>query len=209
LGCNFRCLHCQNWGISQQFEEGTVYSQREIALLIEDARRRGCRNQNWVGGDPIPHIPFWLGVLLYEKENMPVFFNTNGHYSMESSELLRGVADIYKIDFKYGNGRCAQRISDAPRYWETLTRNLRSAKRHGELLIRVLVLPGHLDCCLSNILKFISEDLGKGTRVNLMDQYTPHWRAGEAPELTRRLTYSEWKRAVAMARDAGLTNITL
>ncbi len=209
MGCNFRCLHCQNWGISQQFEGGTVFSQKELALLIDDARRRVCRNQNWVGGDPIPHIPFWLGVLLYEKENTPVFFNTNGYYSLEASELLRGVVDVYKIDFKYGSDSCAKRISDVPRYWGTVTRNLRSAKMYGELLIRVLVLPGHLECCLLRIMKFISEELGRDTRVNLMDQYTPHWRSGEVPELSRRLTYSEWKRVMAMAESTGLTNITM
>jgi putative pyruvate formate lyase activating enzyme len=207
LGCNFRCLHCQNWGISQQKESGDLYSEKELALLIDDARRRGCRNQNWVGGDPIPHIPFWLRVLLHEKENMPVFFNTNGHYSIESSELLRGVVDIYKIDFKYGNDRCAERLSDAPRYWEVITRNLKLAKRHGELLIRILVLPNHLECCLSKILEFIAKELGRETRVNLMDQYTPHWRAREAPEITRRLSHSEWKLALQMAESLGLTNV--
>jgi putative pyruvate formate lyase activating enzyme len=178
-------------------------------MLIDNARRRGCRNQNWVGGDPIPHVPFWLGVLLYEKENTPIFFNTNGYYGLEASELLRGIVDLYKIDFKYGSDRCASRISDAPLYWETITRNLRSAKRYGELLVRILVLPGHLECCLSHIVKFISEELGCSTRVNLMDQYKPNWRAGEAPELSRRLTYSEWGKAVAIAESAGLTNIIL
>ncbi|MGQ9759310.1 MAG: radical SAM protein [Candidatus Methanomethylicaceae archaeon] len=207
LGCNFRCLHCQNWGISQQIERGDFYSERELAVLIDDARRRGCRNQNWVGGDPIPHIPFWLRVLLFEKENMPVFFNTNGYYTIESAELLRGVVDVYKIDFKYGSDRCAERISDAPNYMSVLTRNLKLAKKYGELLIRILVLPNHLDCCLSNILGFIAKELGKDTRVNLMDQYTPHWRAREAPEITRRLTNAEWERALQMAESFDLSNV--
>jgi putative pyruvate formate lyase activating enzyme len=207
LGCNFRCLHCQNWTISQQFEKGEYYTEKELALLIDDARRRGCRNQNWVGGDPIPHIPFWLRVLLYEKENMPVFFNTNGYLTIEAMELLRGIVDIYKIDFKYGNNRCAERISDVKNYMEVITRNLKLAKEYGELLIRILVLPNHLDCCLSKILEFISKELGKNTRVNLMDQYTPHWRAKEVPEITRRLNAHEWKKAIEMVKTYGLTNV--
>lgn len=188
-------------------EGGRAIPQRELAALIDRARRGGCRNQNWVGGDPTPHIPFWLGVLLYEKENTPVFFNTNGYYSQQAAELLRGAVDIYKIDFKYGSDECAERISDAPRYWETVTRNLLSAKREGELLIRVLVLPGHLNCCLSRILPFISKELGPETRTNLMNQYSPHWRAGEAPELSRKLTTEEWRKALQMASDAGLHNL--
>ncbi|MBC7121304.1 MAG: radical SAM protein [Candidatus Methanosuratus sp.] len=209
LGCNFACIHCQNWEISQQFVDGEIYREREIAALIDDAKRRGCRNQNWVGGDPIPHIPFWLRVLLLETEGMPVFFNTNGYYSAEASSLLRGVVDIYKIDFKYGSDRCAEKISDVSNYWTVLTRNLRGAKQHGELLIRVLVLPGHIDCCLRRILSFISEELGPETRVNLMDQYSPHWKASELPELRRRLNSAEWGKALRLASEAGMRNVIL
>jgi putative pyruvate formate lyase activating enzyme len=207
LGCNFRCLHCQNWTISQQFERGENLSPEKIARMIDGARREGCRNQNWVGGDPIPHIPFWLKVLLHEEENTPVFFNTNGYYSLEAANLLRGVVDVYKIDFKYGSDRCGETISDAPDYWNVVTRNLMASKRDAELLVRILVLPGHLECCLSPILQFIATRLGKETRVNLMDQYTPHWRSGEVPGLNRRLTPSEWRSARRMADEAGLENI--
>lgn len=175
--------------------------------MIDGARRQGCRNQNWVGGDPIPHIPFWLKVLLREEESTPVFFNTNGYYSAQASDLLRGVVDVYKIDFKYGSDRCAEAISDSPSYWRVLTRNLVAAKGDAELLVRVLVLPGHLECCLSRILGFIAARLGRETRVNLMDQYTPHWRSGEVPGLDRRLTPSEWGLAKRMAEEAGLENV--
>jgi len=208
LGCNFACIHCQNWEISQQFAEGTVCGEREIAALIDEARRRGCRNQNWVGGDPIPHIPFWLKVLLWETENTPVFFNTNGFYSTEASSLLRGVVDIYKIDFKYGSDICAEKISGVSGYWKVITRNLKAAKKQGELLIRVLVLPRHLECCLIPIVSFISRELGPETRVNLMDQYSPHWRAAELPELKKRLDPDEWEKAVKIALEAGLRNVT-
>lgn len=175
--------------------------------MIDSARLEGCRNQNWVGGDPIPHIPFWLKVLLHERESTPVFFNTNGYHSVEAGNLLRGVVDVYKIDFKYGSDRCAEIVSDAPRYWEVVTRNLIASKVDAELLVRVLVLPGHLECCLSPILRFIASRLGRGTRVNLMDQYAPHWRAAEVPGLGRRLSPSEWNAAKRMAREAGLENV--
>lgn len=178
-----------------------------MARIIDEARRGGCRNQNWVGGDPTPHIPFWLSVLIKERESTPVFFNTNGYYSNESSELLRGAVDLYKIDFKYGSDSCAERISGVRDYWGVLTRNLKRAKAQGELLVRILVLPGHLECCLNPILSFISKELGKNTRVNLMDQYTPHWRAAESPELKRRLHKWEWERAIQMASEAGLENL--
>jgi putative pyruvate formate lyase activating enzyme len=80
------------------------------------------------------------------------------------------------------------------------------AKKHGELIIRVLVLPNHLECCTKPTLNWIAENLGAETRVNLMFQYKPEWRAHEIPELRRRLTENERKSAVQLAENAGLKN---
>ena len=110
------------------------------------------------------------------------------------------------LDFKYGPGECSKRISDAPRYWEVCTRNHLKALKYGELIIRILVLPQHLECCVKEIIEWISENLGREVRVNVMFQYRPEWRAHEIPELRRRLTRSEMERAVKLAREAGLTN---
>ena len=98
------------------------------------------------------------------------------------------------------------RISDAPDYWETCTQNHLFARRYGELLIRVLVLPGHLECCVKPILNWISKNLGTWVRVNVMFQYRPEWKAHEVPELRRRLTRSEMERAIQLAKESGLTN---
>jgi putative pyruvate formate lyase activating enzyme len=80
------------------------------------------------------------------------------------------------------------------------------AKKHGELIMRILVLPNHLECCTKPIINWIARNLGTETRVNVMFQYRPEWRAHEIPELRRRLTRDEKKRAVQLAKDANLTN---
>jgi len=96
---------------------------------------------------------------------------------------LTGSADVYLLDFKYGPGDCTERISDAQDYWEVRTHNHLEAKRHGELMVRVLVLPSHWECCTKPTLEWISETLGGETRVNIMFQYRPEWQAREIPEL--------------------------
>ncbi|GAI05972.1 unnamed protein product [marine sediment metagenome] len=70
------------------------------------------------------------------------------------------------------------------------------AKRYGELIIRVLILPGHNECCTKPILEWIAENLGQWTRVNLMFQYRPEWRARERTELRQRLSRREIQEAV-------------
>jgi putative pyruvate formate lyase activating enzyme len=206
LGCTIRCLHCQNWTISQWYESGEVYTPRRLALAVERLRANGCRNANLVGGEPTPWLQQWLQTFQHVKVNVPVVWNSNSYYSEETSRLLAGFADVYLLDFKYGSNECAERISNAPCYWETCTRNHLYANEHGELIVRVLVLPGHLECCTKPVLNWIAENLGRNTRVNLMFQYRPEWRAYEVPELRRRLTSSEMRQAVHLAKAAKLTN---
>ncbi len=207
MGCTMRCLHCQNWAISQWAEDAVEYSPEELAREVENLRLEGCHNVNLVGGDPTPWLPLWLQTFKHVAVNMPVVWNSNAYYSPETAELLAGFADVYLLDFKYGSGDCAKRLSEAPDYWEVCTRNHLSAKRYGELLVRVLVLPRHLECCTKPILDWIAKNLGVETRVNLMFQYRPEWRAHETTELRRRLTASEMEQAVRLAEAAGLVNL--
>ncbi len=206
LGCTMRCRHCQNWTISQWMEPGTTCKPREIAREIEHLRLSGCRNVNLVGGEPTPWLQQWLETFKHVGVNVPVVWNSNAYYSPETAKLLAGFADVYLLDFKYGPGGCAEKISDAPDYWKVCTYNHVEAKKLGELIIRVLVLPNHLECCTKQTLNWIAENLGAETRVNLMFQYRPEWRAHEIPELRRRLTKNEMEKAVQLAKKAGLRN---
>jgi len=207
MGCTMCCKHCQNWTISQWIEKGEVYQPEELAREVENLRASGCRNANLVGGEPTPWLGQWLETFKCVNVNIPVVWNSNTYYSSETAQLLAGFADVYLLDFKYGPGECAAKISDAPNYWEVCTRNHLDAKKYGELIIRVLVLPGHLECCTKPVLDWIAENLSVETRVNVMFQYRPEWRAYEIPELRRRLTRDEMERALQLAKEAKLTNI--
>jgi putative pyruvate formate lyase activating enzyme len=206
LGCTMRCKHCQNWTISQWKETGTVYSDHELAREVERLRSNGCRNINLVGGEPTPWLQQWMSVFKIVNINVPVVWNSNAYYSSETAKLLAGFVDVYLLDFKYGFGDCAEKISEAPGYWDACTRNHLEAHRSGETIIRILVLPSHLECCTKSIINWVADNLGTKTRVNLMFQYRPEWRASEIQELRRRLRSPEMDRAVNMAKEAGLVN---
>ncbi len=80
-------------------------------------------------------------------------------------------------------------------------------RARGELIIRVLVLPRHNDCCTRPILKWIAENRRLWTRVNLMFQYRSEWRARERSELRQRLSRAQIKEAVMIAEEARLKNL--
>jgi putative pyruvate formate lyase activating enzyme len=206
-GCSIRCLHCQNWDISQWQSNGESLTPERMALQVAELAEKGCRNINMVGGDPTPYVWHWLETMNHVKQGIATVWNSNSYYSLETAKLLAGFIDLYLLDFKYGNNKCAEGISDAPGYWEAATRNLLWAKKYGELIIRVLVLPEHNECCTRPILQWIHDNLGPMTRVNLMFQYRPEWRANERPELRRRLSPEEILEAQRIAEEIGLMNL--
>jgi putative pyruvate formate lyase activating enzyme len=152
MGCTIRCKHCQNWTISQWMDRATEFTPQALAKEIDLLRLGGCRNANLVRGEPTPWLFQWLQTFMDVKENVPVVWNSNSNYGPETAKLLAGFADVYLLDFKYGPGKCADKISDAPNYWDICTANHLEAKKHGELIVSVLVLPGHLECCTQPIL---------------------------------------------------------
>lgn len=199
-GCTLSCVYCQNWDISQYPDAGIHIKQETLAGMINSVK---ARNVNWVGGDPTPNLPYILEVLTHLDRNIPQIWNSNMYLTPESMRLLDGVMDIYLTDFKYGNDECAERLSRVRNYCRVVKGNHKLAEKQGEVIIRHLVLPGHLDCCTKPILKWISENMDN-FRLNIMDQYRPEYKAREYEELQRRLVWDEYREALDFARDLRL-----
>jgi len=200
-GCTFSCVYCQNWDISQFPNRGVEIKPEALADMIS---RANAKNVNWVGGDPTPNLPYILEVLTELKMNIPQVWNSNMYLSKESMQLLDGVIDIYLTDFRYGNDKCAERLSKVKNYMEITERNHLMAEKQAEVIIRHLVLPEHLDCCTRPILEWISENLGRKVKVNVMAQYRPEYKAMDYEELTRKLTWDEFQDALNLAKELDL-----
>jgi putative pyruvate formate lyase activating enzyme len=200
-GCNFKCVFCQNWDISQNPENGVELRPQMVARLIQSYH---ARNVNWVGGDPTPNLPFILEVLTHLEKNIPQVWNSNMYLTEESMKLLDGVIDIYLTDFKYGNNKCARRLSKIDNYLEVVQRNHLLAGRQCEMIVRHLMLPNHFKCCTKPVLQWISKNFGGKVRVNLMDQYRPAYQAFKYEEINCRLSREEYNRARNYAAEFGL-----
>jgi putative pyruvate formate lyase activating enzyme len=205
-GCNFTCVYCQNWDISQTPQSGTPILPQELARIITLRRAYGSRNVNFV--TPTPHTHTILEVLNALKVNVPVAWNSNMYYSKEIAGLLEGVVDVYLGDLRYGNDECAKRYTNIHDYWNVVTRNFLTAYTGGEILLRHLVLPGHLDCCTAPIVKWTKENIPK-VRFNLMFQYRPNYRAYEHPEINRSLMSGEIKKTLDIVRESGLEDVLI
>lgn len=195
--CTFACVFCQNFDIV--YEDDRMVNPKELAMLIDIRRRQGSRNVNFVGGNPDQHAHTILEILIHVESNVPVVWNSNMYHSETLAEVIEDVVDVWLGDFKYGSDECAERYSKVRNYFETVTRNFLRAKEHGELLIRHLVMPSHVECCTERIVKWVSENLGRETRFNLMFQYWPAFKAKEYPEISRKLSREEMRKSLEIA----------
>ena len=209
-GCNFRCAYCQNWDISQMPEEGEEVDEARVAAIASALWRAGARNINWVGGEPTVNMHVILPairLMALRGVNAPQLWNTNMYMSVEGLKLLLHVVDIWLPDFKYGNNEHAMRYSAVPRYWETVTRNFSTICSRGEnIIIRHLVLPGHVECCTKPILRWIASNC-RHALVNIMDQYHPDYlvlRLDKYGDIRRRVTRREMEEAYRYADELGL-----
>jgi putative pyruvate formate lyase activating enzyme len=206
-GCNLKCVFCQNYDISQNPQLGLNISPTELARRIDQRRKEGSRNVNFVGGDPAPHLHYILKTMNLTTENIPVVWNSNMYLSRESMQLLEGFADLYLTDFKYGNDECARRLSGVPDYLEVVGANHKWARQAGDIIIRHLVLPGHLECCSFPLLKWIYRNLGGDVVINIMGQYRPQYQAFRYVDISRPTSPREVKEVVDYAKDLGFINI--
>ncbi len=206
-GCNFECIYCQNFDISQFPDSGIETSEENLAKVIDRRRIEGSRNVNFVGGDPTPNLLYILKTMRLSKENIPVIWNSNFYLSEDAMKLLDGFIDLYLSDFKYGPSDCAEKLSEVANYWDTITRNHLMAKKAGDMIIRHLVLPDHVECCSKPILKWVSKNLGNETVVNIMGQYRPVYMANESPKIMRYPTQHEMEETINYAKSLGFINL--
>ncbi|MGD0329478.1 MAG: radical SAM protein [Nitrososphaeria archaeon] len=207
-GCNFGpCVYCQNWDISVDPENGVDVSHETLALVSRKLAMDGAANVNYVGGEPTPNLHTILLSLRYLDVNIAQLWNSNMYCSISTMKLLSDVIDIWLPDFKYGNDACAEKLSKVNRYFEVVSRNHKIAHDSGSILIRHLVLPGHVDCCTKPILDWISRNLPNAL-VNIMGQYHPDYLVSDNPNkyksISLKVSDEEMDQAYAYAENLNL-----
>ncbi|MFW6105570.1 MAG: radical SAM protein, partial [Chloroflexota bacterium] len=217
--CNLRCLFCQNYFISQ-LGEGHKVSKEELADMMLSLQAKGCHNINLVSPTHVvPQILETLELAVESGLHLPLVYNSGGYDSVEALRILDGIVDIYMPDMKYDNEETARELSGIENYPEInkaavkemyrqtgdLEINEEGVAQRG-LLVRHLVLPHGL-AGTKGIVNFLSKEISRRTYVNIMDQYHPCYKASEIPGLGRRISSTEFREALSLARESGLNRL--
>jgi putative pyruvate formate lyase activating enzyme len=86
-----------------------------------------------------------------------------------------------------------------------LTRNLKQIHEEGsgEIIIRHLVMPNHIECCSKPILDFVAEEIPNSV-VNIMGQYRPVYHANRYEEINRHPSSKEMQEVKSYAEELGI-----
>ena len=219
-GCNLRCVFCQNYQISQEFDRGHTRTLTidELASEMLRLQDEGAHNINFVSPS---HMIFQMADAIQAAKGkglvVPVVYNTNGYDSVDALRQIRGLVDIYLPDIKYMDNELGKKFSTVRDYMDIIPgvlREMLDQVGHLEmdaegvavrgLLVRHLVLPGQLDNT-RRCLRFLA-DLSPHTFVSIMSQYSPQYKASNYPEINRTLTETEYDAITNYALDLGLEN---
>lgn len=215
-GCNLHCVFCQNHQISQS-ALGKEYSPRELAKIMIE-----LQDKNAVNIDLVTPTPWWETlkeaiILAHELGlTIPLVWNSNAYETPHIIRKMNGLVDIYLPDFKYADNTLAVKYSKAPGYSLLAEKAIKEMfNQVGKLqtkndiaqtglIIRHLILPGHLDNSFAVLEKIAAID--KNIYLSLMSQYHPVYLANRFSEINRRLTEDEIESVEIKRMELGLEN---
>lgn len=206
-GCTATCSFCTAARFAFRPTYGAVVLPEQLAARIVQRQEQGARAIAFIGGDPVPHIPFIVAVraALGSRLRVPLVFNSNYYVTPAALALLDGVVDLALPDFKFGppgaHGDCGATLGGMPDYWPVVTGAIATLHAQGRpLLVRHLLMPGHLHCCTAPVLGWLAGL--PGVRVSLLTQYLAPAHARGA--LAQPLRADEVAAAGALAAAHGL-----
>lgn len=164
FGCNFSCLHCQNWDISQAPHEARLqdprgwrgYFEKLIEKnktdlppenVVDRALAEGCRSISFTYNEPTIFTEYALDIMDAAKEvgaDLKYVYVTNGYETPECWDALEGKLHAANIDLKAFSQDFYGKICKAT--IEPVKESIKIAKKKGIWVeVTTLIIPGEND----------------------------------------------------------------
>lgn len=213
-GCNFTCLHCQNWTIAfapaalKRPPPDPALVAREAVrwLMTAEALLMGADRLFFSGGCPTTALPYIEAIVAETRRLMPsvgVNFDTNGFLTPESLERVARFATSLTFDLRAVDDEINRALCGAPA--KPVLKNAETvARRYRELLyeFRILLVPGINDEEVEPLCRFLA-NIDRDLPVCFL-AFRPNFALEDHPGADRALM----DRAVATAKEVGLTNVS-
>lgn len=202
-GCNFRCLHCQNYSISQPPTElaripGFPLKPEEI---VERAIDVGCKSISYTYTEPTIFYEYaYETAVLAAEAGLKNVFVTNGYITPEALEHIRPYLHAANIDLKGFSDKFYKEVVHAM-LREVLDCIVDYKEKGIWIELTTLIIPNHNDSEeeLAAVARFIAEKVGIDTPWHVT-QFYPTYRLTDQP----RTPVQTLRRARQIGLDAGL-----
>jgi pyruvate formate lyase activating enzyme len=189
VGCNFRCLYCQNADIAQLPKKNVLFKEGSIPgmnLTPEDVVNEALLARTpsiaYTYNEPTIFVEFALETMkLARKKNLKNIWVTNGYTSKEVLKEVIPYLDAANIDIKGFTEDFYNKICGAE--LKPVLETAKAMKSGGVWTeITTLVVPGQNDTKehFDGIAKFIAKDLGEETPWHI-SKFFPTYKLGDLP----------------------------
>jgi pyruvate formate lyase activating enzyme len=205
VGCNFHCLNCQNWDISQSFKgakeiPGEYLSPEEIVKI---ALENHLPSISYTYVEPTIFLEYALDIMkLAKKAGLKNCFVSNGFMSEESAKLIIPYLDANNIDIKGFSEEFYQKVTGGR--LKPVLDTAKLMKKSGVWVeITTLAIPTLSDSeeMFRKIAKFIYEELGPETPWHI-SQFSGaiSWKLQDLPDTPVATLQKAWK----IGKEVGL-----
>jgi pyruvate formate lyase activating enzyme len=215
-GCNFKCLNCQNWTISQFPDTDLglrgyvdpVELARECVERLQSMKGRliGADRIFFSGGEPTIHIPYIEKVVEEARRidsEIKVNFDTNGYMTMDSLKRILDFTTSITYDLKAYRDELHLTLTGAPS--GPVLRNAAVIAREAKDRIwefRIVVIPKINEDEIQPLAAFIAE-IDTSLPVCFL-AFRPNFILEDHPGADKSLM----ERCIRISEDAGLTNVS-
>ncbi|MCP4021804.1 MAG: AmmeMemoRadiSam system radical SAM enzyme, partial [Desulfobacteraceae bacterium] len=204
VGCNFKCVFCQNANIAQMpgDHQGLIQGKEMTpAKIVDQAVKTGCASISYTYTEPTVYFELAFETAkLAKAEGLLNIFVTNGFMSAKALEMVAPYLDAANVDLKSFSDKFYQKYCKAR--LEPVKENLKAMKALGILKeITTLVIPSLNDDIdeIRAMASFIHNELGSETPWHI-SRFHPSYKLdkiGPTPVQTLEKIYQAGK-------DAGL-----
>lgn len=203
-GCNFHCIHCQNWQISCVDLPDAVGARRvspEEAVSL--ALREGCQGISWTYNEPSVFFEYTVDSARIAKEKgLYTVYVTNGYLSPEALDVIGPYLDAWRVDVKGFTDTLYQRLAKV-KSWRGILDVARRAKEKWDMHVEVVtnIIPTMNDDPeqLTALARWIRDDMGELTPWHVTRFY-PQYQLSNLPPTP----VSTLEQAVEIGHQAGL-----
>ena len=206
VGCNFRCLHCQNFSISQPQQDFMRISGADLPpeKVVERALQAECRSISYTYTEPTIFFEYaFETAILARRAGLKNIFVTNGYITAEALAAIAPYLDAANIDLKGFSQRFYREVVHA--MLDEVLDSIKEYKRRGIWIeLTTLVIPNWNDSDeeLKGIATFIAQHLGVETPWHVT-QFYPTYKLTDQP----RTPLSTLRRAREIGVAAGLRHV--